>query len=94
MELLFAYTDLQRVLLHLINQMVSIKAGIIGGTVFCLVFIVTVLWLNYRGKAKALKALAAKYNELGKKCSDYQKIASGMKHDAYQKNRRIGHFAW
>ena len=72
MELLFAYTDLQRVLLHLINQMVSIKAGIIGGTVFCLVFIVTVLWLNYRGKAKALKALAAKYNELGKKCSDYQ----------------------
>ena len=35
MELLFAYTDLQRVLLHLINQMVSIKAGIIGGTVFC-----------------------------------------------------------
>lgn len=89
MELLFAYTDLQRVLLHLINQRVSIKAGIIGGTVFCLVFIVTVLWLNYRGKAKALKALTAKYNELGKKCSDYQKIASSMKHDAYKKNRMI-----
>lgn len=89
MELLFAYTDLQRVLLHLINQRVSIKAGIIGGIVSCLVFIVTVLWLNYRGKAKALKTLAAKYNELGKKCSDYQKIASGMKHDAYQKNRNI-----
>lgn len=89
MELLFAYTDLQRVLLHLINQRVSIKAGIIGGTVFCLVFLVTVLWLNYRGKAKALKALTAKYNELGKKCSDYQKIASSMKHDAYKKNRMI-----
>ena len=89
MELLFAYTDLQRVLLHLINQRVSIKAGIIGSTVFCLVFLVTVLWLNYRGKAKALKALTAKYNELGKKCSDYQKIASSIKHEAYQKDRNI-----
>lgn len=85
MDLLFAYTDLQSILLHLINQRVSIRAGVIGGVVFCIVFIVTVLWLNYRGKAKALKTLTAKYNELGKKCSDYQELASGMKHDAYKK---------
>lgn len=89
MELLFAYTDLQRVLLHLINQRVSIRAGVIGGVVFCIVFIVTVLWLNYRGKAKVLKTLTAKYNELGKKCSDYQELATGMKHGAYQKDRNI-----
>ena len=85
MELLFTYTEVQRILLQLISQRVSVKAGAIGAVVFGFVLILTVLWLSYRGKINVLKALTAKYNDLGKRCSEYQRMVSSLNHAGQQK---------
>ena len=89
MELLFTYTEGQRILLQLISQRVSVKAGAIGAVVFGFVLILTVLWLSYRGKVNVLKTLTAKYNDLKKKCSEYQRMVSSLKHAGQQKDKKI-----
>ena len=89
MELLFTYTEVQRILLQLISQRVSVKAGAIGAVVFGFVLILTVLWLSYRGKINVLKALTAKYNDLGKRCSEYQRMVSSLNHAGQQKDKKI-----